>query len=505
MPRLPDAEAAPTLSRPPLDSSDIDVLVVGGGGSGLAATVAAAQQGARVVVVERTARLGGTTARAVGSISAANTRLQRRAGIADTVASYRADMEKFIPTALDRDVPELRDMLVREAGATVDWLESVGVSFVGPFLEAPHTARRLHNAFPTAKAYVERLKQSAERLGVRTLTGTRLVGLKRNGAGWAAEFADDGRSFELTAPAVVLAAGDMSGNDELRRKWLSQAAVAALPINRDNTGDAHQLGMAIGAATRNLSLIYGPQLRFPAAPGIQLVDLLPNWAWFQKLGAFCFNVAPVWMVRPFVRPMMVTNLSPSSILFAEGAILLNRDGRRFCNEKTSLQELASQPGACGFIVMNEATARKFETKGNYISTVPGLTYAYLKDYRKGRKDLYYEAADAAALAAWTKLNAANVATAVADAWGLSPGRLVALGPVYSMLTVTEGGLAVDSTCRVLDEAGAPLTGLYAAGGTGGGLPLNGHGHHLAWAMTSGRVAGAAAARTAADATREHRV
>ena len=54
----------------------------------------------------------------------------------------------------------------------------------------------------------------------------------------------------------------------------------------------------------------------------------------------------------------------------------------------------------------------------------------------------------------------------------------------------EGGLAVDLEHRVLGPHDRPIPGLYAAGATGqGGLLLKGHGHHLAWAFTSGRRAG----------------
>ena len=60
-----------------------DVIVVGGGGSGLAAAAAAGQAGAKVLVLEKQPTLGGTTWLAVGSISAAGTRLQKRAGIQD--------------------------------------------------------------------------------------------------------------------------------------------------------------------------------------------------------------------------------------------------------------------------------------------------------------------------------------------------------------------------------------------------------------------------------------
>jgi fumarate reductase flavoprotein subunit len=70
----------------------------------------------------------------------------------------------------------------------------------------------------------------------------------------------------------------------------------------------------------------------------------------------------------------------------------------------------------------------------------------------------------------------------------------ALGPVRSVFVHNEGGLAVDRHHRVLGPDDRPIPGLYAAGSTGqGGLLLKGHGHHLAWAFTSGRLAGRHAA------------
>jgi succinate dehydrogenase/fumarate reductase flavoprotein subunit len=59
---------------------------------------------------------------------------------------------------------------------------------------------------------------------------------------------------------------------------------------------------------------------------------------------------------------------------------------------------------------------------------------------------------------------------------------------------TEGGLAVNDRLQVLGENDLPIAGLYAAGSVGqGGMMLMGHGHHLGWAFTSGRLAGRNAA------------
>jgi predicted oxidoreductase len=49
--------------------------------------------------------------------------------------------------------------------------------------------------------------------------------------------------------------------------------------------------------------------------------------------------------------------------------------------------------------------------------------------------------------------------------------------------------------QVLGAGDVPTAGLYAAGSNGqGGLLLKGHGLHLGWAFTSGRIAGRCRAR-----------
>jgi succinate dehydrogenase/fumarate reductase flavoprotein subunit len=71
----------------------------------------------------------------------------------------------------------------------------------------------------------------------------------------------------------------------------------------------------------------------------------------------------------------------------------------------------------------------------------------------------------------------------------------ALGPVKNYVNYTDGGLAVNSKLQVLGRGDEPIPGLFAAGSTGqGGLLLKGHGHHLGWAFTSGRIAGRHAAQ-----------
>ena len=70
------------------------------------------------------------------------------------------------------------------------------------------------------------------------------------------------------------------------------------------------------------------------------------------------------------------------------------------------------------------------------------------------------------------------------------GQWFLLGPAKAYFTTTEGGAAINEQFQTLDEKGLPIPGLYAIGQTGlGGQILWGHGLHIAWAMTSGRLVG----------------
>jgi len=82
----------------------------------------------------------------------------------------------------------------------------------------------------------------------------------------------------------------------------------------------------------------------------------------------------------------------------------------------------------------------------------------------------------------------------------------ALGQAKSYVVLTDGGLAVSNGLQVLGANDTPIPGLYAAGSVGqGGLMFKGHGHHIGWAVTSGRLVGRIAAEEAASQITVERV
>ena len=73
-----------------MDQAEFDVVVVGSGAAGMTAALTAAHHGLRVVVIEKTDRFGGSTARSGGGLWLPGNEVLRKAGVRDTPGRARA-------------------------------------------------------------------------------------------------------------------------------------------------------------------------------------------------------------------------------------------------------------------------------------------------------------------------------------------------------------------------------------------------------------------------------
>jgi len=491
-----------------------DVIVVGGGGSGLAAACAAASAGAKTIVLEKNPHFGGTTRLSIGSITSSGTRFQKRKGIHDTPDEHFNDMSLFLPPELvSKENLELRRVLVDNIPETFEWLISIGLSFYGPMPEPPHQKPRMHNVLPNSRAYPYYLSRECERLGVDTRVGVRAQSL----------IVDDGEVIGIVATdtsgpveyiargGVILASGDFSASLALKQANLPHVAHVDA-INPASTGDGHVIAESVGAWIRNPEVMWGPSMRFKAPAKDTLLRRLPPHRLITAPMQFALTNLPLSLFRPFITKFMTASLAPEPSMLRAGAILVNHQGARFADElnKPELQ-VSHQPNKEAFIVFDDRVAQMFERWPNFVSTAPGISYAYLDDYRRTRKDLYHKASSVDALARDIGVPASSLRAAIDEhnttlsskkAAGdtrqpVSTGPFYALGPVQSWIVFTEGGLAVSREHEVINRAGEAVPGLYAAGSAGqGGVILAGHGHHIGWAMVSGRRAGRFAAERA---------
>jgi succinate dehydrogenase/fumarate reductase flavoprotein subunit len=479
---------------------EADVVVVGGGGAGLACAIAAASNGAKTVLLEKNPNLGGTTWLSIGSITAANTRFQKKKGIRDTSDEHFEDMALFCGPDAHKDNLELRRILVDNVPDTLEWLMSLGVRFFGPMPEPPHRKPRMHNVLPNSRSYIYHLSREAKRIGVDIRLNARADRPLLDGARVAGVLASmNGRRVEVRARrGVVLASGDYSAGREI--KGMFDPALAEIDaINATNTGDGHRIGLDLGAPIRNGELISGPSLRFRSPPTESMLRRLPPTQWLTLPMQLALMNLPISLFRSLVLSFMTTYLAPEPMLFDAGAILVNKNGERFTDETNKPGfGIAKQPDKIAYILFDDTIAQKFSAWPYFVSTAPGVAYAYVPDYRRVRKDVYHTGATLDALA--SAIGAPNDAvrrsvkahndTVAAGRNPILQPPFHALGPVLSWVVLTDGGLAVSARHEVLGANGSAIPGLYAVGATGqGGLVLAGHGHHLGWAFTSGRLAG----------------
>jgi fumarate reductase flavoprotein subunit len=493
----------------------VDVIVVGGGGSGLAAAVRAAQEGGRVLLLEKQPQLGGTTGIAIGSYTAAGTRWQRAKGIADSVSDHAVDAGRFaLPEIEARNDAELRGFFLANAAETLDWLASLGLSFVGPAPEPPNRVPRMHNVVPNAKAYIAALQLELGRRGGMILTDCAVTDLLREHGrvvGVRADVKSSGPREFLARRGVILAAGDYASAPDLIRRFKGAGYDAIEGINPFAGGDGQRLVESVGGQLLNMDVTYGPELRFISSARQGFSWKLPSGPWSRKLLGLAARFVPAWAMRAYIKRLLVTWQHPENSLFDDGAILVNSRGERFVNERAWPQRelaVAQQPGKLAYIVLDGRLVERYSRWPHFISTAPDIAYAYAADYLRLRPDVAVQTQTTGELARIRGLDEgalehcleefnAHVAGRARDRFGrtgdqhpLNRGPWMLLGPVKSYFTTTEGGAAIDRHFRVLDTDGTPIPGLFAVGQNGlGGMILWGHGLHIAWAITSGRLAG----------------
>jgi succinate dehydrogenase/fumarate reductase flavoprotein subunit len=489
---------------PDSTTATCDVLVIGGGGAGLAASIEAANNGARVILVEKNPELGGTTAWSIGSFTATQTPQQLASGIQDSPDEHFIDMPKFAGPLADRDNPALRRLFVDNASDTLRWLMDLGVEFFGPMPEPPHEKPRMHNVLPNSRAYIYHVGRHAKRIGVdiRTSTQARKFTLERGRVIGAECETADGSTLTIQAGATILASGDYAANQELKAKYISPEVSLVDAMNPTATGDGHIMAFPLGARVINGDVLSGPTLRFVPPPKEPLDRLLPPFRIVGKAMRFALKYFPASVLHPMILKFTTTSMAPELSLFAKGALLVNQEGDRIDGAPGTLGlKIAQQPGKTGYVIMDSVLAQTFSAWPNFISTAPGVSYAYFDDFRKCRPDIFHKAESLDALADSIGVDAGALQQSIdahnGEGQKIGAAPFYALGPAKSYVVLTDGGLAVSDDLHVLGENDAPIDGLYAAGSAGqGGLMLKGHGHHIGWAFTSGRLAGGYAAADA---------
>ena len=308
----------------------------------------------------------------------------------------------------------------------------------------------------------------AEKLGVQILLNTKATEILTNdGAACGIKAESTEHDYTINAKSVIIIAGGFGANFELMASFNPALANAVTTNHAGATGDGILMAEATGADTVDMDQI----------------QLHPTV--YQETGM---------LVSESVRSM--------------GGILVNAEGKRFCNDMSTRDAVSNaeleQPGAYAYIIFDQRIVDDLKSCQKYISN--GLTVS--SDSYEGLAKEMGLTGDAAANFVET-MNTWNASVAAGkDAeFGRSNGMDgdLSTAPYYAIKIApgihhTMGGLKINTDAQVLDTDGSIIPGLYAAGETTGGVHGGNRigGNAACDFVVFGRIAGSNASAYAAE-------
>lgn len=474
--------------------TEADVIVVGGGGAGMVAAATAVDGGASVIVLEKMAMLGGNTARSEGNMSAIDPEpeklLDMTPAVRAIIAKYTdkpacskeaAELQKVVKEQLAAhdaagkkylfDSPELFALqtimggdckndpklvltMAKHATEAMLWLDKqsdmtwkhvprhwidVGIGGIYPRGQWPRQADG-ETPISTYDAYIKPLAEKVAAAGNPIYTSTKVTEIVRDASGrvTGVRAEKDGKVVEFKGRNVVLAAGGYGANLEMVKKY-NNISVRATSNQPGATGEVIEEAVKAGAALE----------------GMDWIQIHPHGN--PKNGELESAIAGRPQDTPYVN--------------AEGVRFIDETGRR---DELS-HAILEQPGKVVYAIFDQRTIDEGKVRDDLMQSALGHGYAF-------KADTLGALADAAGIrrdAFEGTIRDYNAATRKQDASSLPVtkilfGLTVEKAPFYAVPITTTihhtmGGLRIDEKTRVLDKAGKPIPGLYAAGEVTGGI------------------------------------
>lgn len=107
--------------------AEYDLVVLGTGAAGLTAAVTGAHEGLKVLLLEKTDQLGGTTAYSAGTCWIPNNRFQHEDGIHDDAAKVERYLDRLIG---EKSAKSQRQAYVENGPKMLDYMDGLGVRFL---------------------------------------------------------------------------------------------------------------------------------------------------------------------------------------------------------------------------------------------------------------------------------------------------------------------------------------------------------------------------------------
>lgn len=443
---------------------DTEVVVVGAGAAGLSAALEAANNGAKVILVEKLAMTGGSTARSGGKVQAAGTDIQKANGVEDNADLYY----NHLMSVGENKVDPVKTRLVADNSLTdFNWLVENGVEFSKNIEQLHEKYRPIRGHYVSVQdgkteqdghgwAITQPLEKMAKEKGVEILLETPAKKLitDNDGTVTGIECEDSqGNKIVVNAKAVILATGGYDFNKELLEEYAPLMKPVYSTVAPGNVGDglimARDAGAEIQSGGGAILLYLDLAARVGEAGGLYV----------DTTGSRFMDETDFWFTR--TKKLMDRNQTGMFyITDAKGKLdsfdALVKDGKMA--EGSTIEELA---GKLGMTELASTVERYNELSEKGVDEDFDKNPEYMKSVDEG------------------------------------PFYAVAFAPVSSG---TFGGPVTNEKAQVIAEKGGIIKGLYAAGEVANGdmfyREYPGSGSSISICVGMGRIAGRTAAEEA---------
>lgn len=412
---------------------ETDVVIIGGGGAGLTASIAAKENGSNVILIEKAAILGGNTNYATGGLNAAETSIQASKGVKDSVDIFVEDTMKGGKNTNDKN---LVITMAKSSSEIVDWLMEKGADLSNLGRMGGQSVDRTHRptgGAPVGPNVIAALSESAKKIGVDIKLSTFAESLIYDGQvikGVVVK-APNGQKYTINSKAVIIASGGFGANSEM--------VVENVPSLKGFGTTNHK-----GATGDGISMI--------KSINVDLVDM-------EQI-----------QTHPTVIPS--NSVMITEAVRGNGAILVNRDGKRFINELdtrdiVSEAELA-QKGGSAFLIFDESVKESLKAIDSYDKKGYLVKGSSIEELAQNLNIPVNELKKT-----FSKYNESVKNNFDSDFKRQSLPTTLEKAPFYSVEVApavhhTMGGIKINEKTEVLSN-GKPIKGLFAAGEVTGGI------------------------------------
>lgn len=441
---------------------DTDVAVIGFGAAGSCAAIEASAAGAKVMLIERSSGSGGASALSGGEIYiGGGTDIQRAAGFDDTPDEFI----KYLKLAGGPCADEAKcELYGHEALDHFEWLKAQGIPYRGNYLPgkviepmddstliwsgSEAAAPFCHHANPSPRGHViqyvgwgggrllvDTLEKAARAHGVEIMFDARAKALVTDGqrvVGVVVRI-DNVDRFIQARKGVVLATGGFVFNEEMRRKYCPQTLPLSSPIGEQDDGIGIELGVSVGGDTVHMDQFF---TTCPwTIPAEHAHGVFVNVAGQRFINEDCYH----------------GRVSRHALDQPGGKVYLLLD----CADFSQPLDLARMSIAATGNSWDEVEAELQMPEGTLAATM-----AFYNDHAHRGQDPLYDKQPPI-------LKPLDQAPFVALELNFETS-------FFSFFTL--GGLKTSPDGEVLNRAGDPVPGLFAAGRCTSGLPAWGHGY-----------------------------